>query len=46
MVNKKPETRTQYRSAVDGRFKTDKYGEAHPTTTVHERVPLPGKGRK
>jgi hypothetical protein len=37
---------TRVRSAINGRFKPDGYDEAHPNTTVRERIPLPGRGKK
>lgn len=38
-------TRTQYRSAIDGRFKTEKQAaRMKPANIVKERVPNPGYG--
>ena len=38
-------TRTQYRSAKDGRFKTEKQAaRMKPENVVKERVPKPGYG--
>ncbi len=39
----KPKARIGSRSAEDGRFVTKVYAEAHPRTTVNERIPLPKK---
>ena len=38
---KKAKTRTQYRSAVTGKFVTPEYARNHPRTTVKERVKVP-----
>ncbi len=46
MANKERETRLQGRDAKNGQFITRKEAERRPNTTVVERVPLPGKGRK
>ena len=46
MGNKKPETRLEGRSAKTGRFESVEKARQHPNTSVVERVPLPGKGRK
>ena len=46
MSSKKPETRLEGRSAETGRFESVKQARRHPRTSVVERVPLPGKGRK
>lgn len=40
-----------YRSAITGRYVTEKYAKAHKTTTVGEQKPKPtgggkGKGKK
>lgn len=43
---KKPETHPGYRSADSGKFVKESYADKHPKTTVRERVPNPGKGRK
>lgn len=45
-MSKKPETRLEGRSAITGRFKPVAEARKHPNTSVVERVPLPGKGRK
>lgn len=45
-MSKKPETRLEGRSAISGRFQSVEKARAHPNTSVVERVPLPGKGRK
>ena len=45
-MSKKPETRFAGRDAETGKFKTVEYAREHPKTTVVERLPLPGKGRK
>jgi len=45
-MSKKPETRLQDRDARTGQFKPDGWAKKHPNTSVRERVPLPGKGRK
>ena len=40
-----PRTHTQYRSAKDGRFKTEKQAQQmKPENVVKERVPNPGYG--
>lgn len=44
MSSKKPQSRLQPRSAVNGQFVTPAYAAAHPRTTVNERLPLPGYG--
>ena len=41
-----PETSLKGRDAKTGQFITVKEARQRPTTTVVERVPLPGKGRK
>ena len=46
MSKKKPETRLQGRDARTGQFESVKDARRHPDTSVVERVPLPGKGRK
>lgn len=46
MANKKPETRLAGRSAETGQFKTVQAARNAPRTSVVERLPLPGKGRK
>jgi len=39
----KPKARIGSRSAITGRFVKKGYAEAHPKTTVNERIPLPKK---
>jgi hypothetical protein len=46
MSSKKPETRLEGRNAVTGKFESVEQARRHPKTSVVERVPLPGKGRK
>ena len=46
MSNKKPETSLRGRDAKTGEFIPVKEARRRPGTTVVERVPLPGKGRK
>ena len=46
MSSKKPETRLEGRNAETGRFESVEQARRHPSTSVVERVPLPGKGRK
>lgn len=46
MSNKKPETSLRGRDAESGRFIPVREARQRPRTTVVERVPLPGKGRK
>ena len=46
MAEKKPETRLEGRSAKTGQFESVEKARKHPSTSVVERVPLPGKGRK
>lgn len=43
---KPPETSLRGRDAKTGEFITVKEARQRPNTTVVERVPLPGKGRK
>ena len=43
---RKPETSLKGRSAKTGRFIPIPVARRYPRTTVVERVPLPGKGRK
>lgn len=45
-MGKKKETHTGYRSAKTGEFITEKQAKNNPKTTVKERIPNPGKGRK
>lgn len=46
MPKKEPETSLRGREADNGRFITVEEARSRPKTTVVERVPLPGKGRK
>lgn len=46
MSQKKPETSLKGRDARSGQFIPVKEARQRPNTTVVERVPLPGKGRK
>ncbi len=46
MSHKKPETSLKGRDAETGQFIPVKEARRRPSTTVVERVPLPGKGRK
>jgi len=46
MAKKKRETSLKGRDAITGRFITVKKARRNPRTTVVERVPHPGKGRK
>lgn len=46
MSTKKPETRLEGRNAETGKFESVERARQHPKTSVVERVPLPGKGRK
>ena len=46
VVQKKPETSLKGRDAKTGQFIPVKEARQRPNTTVVERVPLPGKGRK
>lgn len=46
MASKKPETRLEGRNANTGKFESVAQARRHPNTSVVERVPLPGKGRK
>jgi hypothetical protein len=46
MSQKKPETSLKGRDARSGQFIPVKEARQRPSTTVVERVPLPGKGRK
>ncbi len=46
MAKSKPETRLEGRNAKTGRFESIAKARSHPNTSVVERVPLPGKGRK
>ena len=39
-------TRTLHRSAVDGRFVTERYANQHPRTTETERRPSKNPGKK
>lgn len=43
---KAPETSLRGRDARTGEFVTVREARQRPATTVVERVPLPGKGRK
>lgn len=43
MSSKKPATQENHRSAVTGRYVTERYAETHPRTTVTERGPAPPK---
>ena len=43
---KERETRLAGRSAITGRFKSVEAARKQPDTSVVERLPLPGKGRK
>ena len=43
---KPPETSLKGRDAGSGQFIPVKEARSHPKTSVVERVPLPGKGRK
>ena len=45
-MGKKPETRLEGRDARTGKFESVEKSRRHPSTSVVERVPLPGKGRK
>lgn len=51
MANKKPDTQTNYRSAVDGRYVKESFADRHPRETVKETGPKlppsppPKKGR-
>ena len=45
-MSKKPETRLEGRDARTGKFESVEKARSHPSTSVVERVPLPGKGRK
>ena len=46
MSKRKPETCLKGRDAKNGQFIPVKEARQRPSTTVVERVPLPGKGRK
>ncbi len=46
MSEKKRETRLEGRNAETGKFESVARARQHPSTSVVERVPLPGKGRK
>jgi hypothetical protein len=46
MSAKKPETSLKGRDAKTGHFIPVEEARKRPDTTVVERVPLPGKGRK
>lgn len=46
MSQRKPETSLKGRDAGTGRFIPVREARRRPSTTVVERVPLPGKGRK
>ncbi len=46
MADKTPETSLKGRDARTGQFIPVKEARQRPSTTVVERVPLPGKGRK
>lgn len=43
MTKSKPKSRIASRSAVSGEFVKKVYANAHPNTTVNERIPLPKK---
>jgi hypothetical protein len=50
MANKKPDTQTNFRSAVDGKFVKESFAIRHPRETVKETGPKlpsppPKKGR-
>jgi hypothetical protein len=38
---KRPELHDFFRNAKTGRFVTEKFHDRHPTTTEHERRPVP-----
>lgn len=46
MSKEKRETRLEGRNAETGKFESVEQARRHPSTSVVERVPLPGKGRK
>lgn len=46
MTKKKSETSLKGRDARTGRFESVEKARRHPSTSVVERVPKPGKGRK
>ena len=46
MGNKKPETSLKGRSSITGKFESVEKARQHPKTSVVERVPHSGKGRK
>ena len=46
MAKGKPETRLEGRNAITGKFESVQRARQHPRTSVVERIPLPGKGRK
>lgn len=45
MNKKSPRVITNHRSAVTGKFVTERYVKTHPATTVTERNRLPSKGK-
>lgn len=45
-AKKEPETRLTGRDARTGRLESVEDARKHPDTSVVERLPLPGKGRK
>ena len=45
-AKKQPETSLKGRDARTGHFESVADARKHPSTSVVERVPLPGKGRK
>jgi hypothetical protein len=45
MNKKSPRVITNHRSAVTGKFVTERYVKSHPATTVTERNRLPVKGK-
>jgi len=45
-VTKKVDLQDVYRNARTGRFVTERYADRHPSTTEHERRPLPSPAHK
>jgi len=43
MTKPEPKSRIGSRSAITGEFVKKAYANAHPKTTVNERIPLPKK---
>jgi len=43
-MSKNSKTHTANRSAVTGRFVTEKFAKSHPRTTEKEHIPNPGRG--